>query len=117
MRAGYFLSGEHLGCERGDLNPHALRHRILSPALDVFSDHLRSYSAGNIRVISESTSSQITQKKPKVGTEWALKSVAESREDAPQSEHIIRLDLTLTNTPSADVRLAAGVRVSIFSLC
>jgi hypothetical protein len=21
-----------LGCERGDLNPHALRHRILSPA-------------------------------------------------------------------------------------
>ena len=30
-------------------------------------------------------------------------------------EHIIRLDLTLTNTPSADVRLAARVRVSIFS--
>jgi hypothetical protein len=46
--------------------------RIPKLVRDVFSDHPRSYSAGNIRVLSGSTSSQIMLKKPEVGTEWAL---------------------------------------------
>ncbi len=54
------------------MNPHALRHRILSPKPDVFRDQLMSYNAGNIRVSGQPTSSEILWINPEVGTKWAL---------------------------------------------
>jgi hypothetical protein len=60
-------------CSAHELGDFRKRMRIPKLALDVFPDHARSYSAGNIRRFGGSTSSQIMLKNPEVGTEWALK--------------------------------------------
>jgi hypothetical protein len=71
------------------LNPHALRHWILSPARGVFRDQLTPYNAGNISSFSGTRHLRPWLKNPKVGTEWALKSPAESCENTPQSVSIL----------------------------